>query len=405
MSAPRTIPRKAVRRPQLSGLSLSGTAVAFMSLYLGAGALTPLLVDYKDRFGFAPEMLNVAFAVYAGGFLAAVLVFGSLSDHIGRRPVIIGGLIVQLASNILFLTATDVSTVIAGRIVQGIASGAATAAFSAAMVELAPERNKRIGAILGSISLTGGLALGSILTGLAIELTPAANTIIFVILIVLTVLGIVVAIASPETGKRTSGTGRSMIPQVSVPRAARREFLAAAPVVAAVWMLAGLSGGLAPNMVRSVFGIDSPLLGGLAGFVAPAISTVIGVVFSKVASRHAMVIGIYAAIIGAATIIGGVFAGSLVTMIAGQAIAGTAFGASFTAALQLLIPLAKPQQRAGVIAAVYVVSYTAFGLPIVIEGQLVAPLGEIPAVVYYTALTLVLAVISLIATARIAHRA
>lgn len=196
-----------------------------------------------------------------------------------------------------------------------------------------------------------------------------------------------------------------MIPQVSVPRAARREFLAAAPVVAAVWMLAGLSGGLAPNMVRSVFGIDSPFLGGLSGFVAPAVSTVIGVVFSKVASRHAMVIGIYAAITGAATIIGGVFAGSLVTMIIGQAVAGIAFGASFTAALQLLIPLAKPQQRAGVIAAVYVVSYTAFGLPIVIEGQLVASLGEIPAVVYYTALTLILAVISLIATARIARRA
>lgn len=202
MSAPRTIPRKALRHPPVSGLSLSGTAIAFMSLYLGAGALTPLLVDYKARFGFAPEMLNVAFAVYAGGFLAAVLVFGSLSDHIGRRPVIIGGLIVQLASNILFLTAMDASWVIVGRIVQGIASGAATAAFSAAMVELAPERNKRIGAILGSISLTGGLALGSILAGLAIELTPSANTIIFVILIVLTVLGIVVAIAPPAPDDR-----------------------------------------------------------------------------------------------------------------------------------------------------------------------------------------------------------
>ncbi|WP_022885443.1 MFS transporter [Glaciibacter superstes] len=405
MSAPRTISRRSRRRAFPSGLALAGTAVAFMSLYLGAGALTPLLVDYKDRFGFAPEMLNVAFAVYAAGFLVAVLVFGSLSDHIGRRPVIIGGLIVQLASNILFLTAMDVSWVIFGRIVQGLASGAATAAFTAAMVELAPERNKRVGAILGSISLTGGLALGSILAGLAIELTPAANTIIFVILIALTVLGVLVAIFAPETGKRTRGAGRSMIPRVSVPRAARREFIAAAPVVAAVWMLAGLSGGLAPNMVRSVFGIDSPFLGGLAGFVAPAVSTVIGVVFAKVASRHAMVIGIYAAIIGAAAIIGGVFAGSLTIMIIGQAIAGIAFGASFTAALQLLIPLVLPQQRAGVIAAVYVVSYAAFGLPIVIEGQLVAPLGEIPAVVCYTGVTILLALLSLIAQARIARRA
>lgn len=405
MSATRTISRESRRRALPSGLSLVGTAVAFMSLYLGAGALTPLLVDYKDRFGFAPEMLNVAFAVYAAGFLVAVLVFGSLSDHIGRRPVIIGGLIVQLASNVLFLTATDVSWVITGRIVQGIASGAATAAFTAAMVELAPARNKRVGAILGSISLTGGLALGSILAGLTIELTPAANTIIFVILIALTVLGILVAIFAPETAERARGAGRSMIPRVSVPQTARREFIAAAPVVAAVWMLAGLSGGLAPNMVRSVFGIDSPFLGALAGFVAPAVSTVIGVVFARVASRYAMVIGIYAAIIGAAAIIGGVFAGSLTIMIIGQSIAGVAFGASFTAALQLLIPLVLPQQRAGVIAAVYVVSYTAFGLPIVVEGQLVAPLGEIPAVVFYTGLTILLALISLIARARIARRA
>lgn len=375
-----------------------------MSLYLGAGALTPLLVDYKERFAFAPEMLNVAFAVYAAGFLVAVLVLGSLSDYIGRRPVLIGGLIVQLASNLLFLTAGDVGAVIAGRIVQGLASGAATAAFTAAMVELAPGSDKRLGAILGSISLTGGLALGSVLAGLAIELSPAANTVIFVILIVLTVLGIVIAILSPETGRRRPGALRSLIPRIAVPAVARSEFLAAAPVVAAVWMLAGLSGGLAPNMVRSVFGIDSPFLGGFAGFVAPAVSTVIGVVFAKVASRHAMVIGIYASIVGAAAIIGGVFAGSLVLMIVGQAIAGVGFGSSFTAALQLLIPLVDPQQRAGIVAAVYIVSYTAFGLPIVIEGQLAGPLGEIPAVVCYTALTILFALISLIAQARIARR-
>jgi MFS family permease len=393
------------RRALPSGLALAGTAVAFMSLYLGAGALTPLLVDYKARFHFAPEMLNVAFAVYAAGFLVAVLTLGSLSDYIGRRPVLIGGLIVQLASNLLFLTAADVSWVIAGRIIQGIASGAATSAFTAAMVELAPERNKRLGTILGSVSLTGGLALGSILAGLAIELTAAANTIIFVILIALTIVGGLVAIFSRETGERIPGAVRSMIPRVAVPASARAEFFAAAPVVAAVWMLAGLSGGLAPNMVRSVFGIDSAFLGGFAGFVAPAVSTVIGLVFAKVPSRRAMVIGIYASIVGAAAIIGGVFAGSLAIMIIGQAIAGIGFGSSFTAALQLLIPLVQPQQRAGIVAAIYVVSYAAFGLPIVIEGQLVAPLGEIPAVVYYTGLTLLLALISLIARARIKRQA
>jgi hypothetical protein len=157
-------------------------------------------------------------------------------------------------------------------------------------------------------------------------------------------------------------------------------------------------------MVRSVFHLDSGLLNGLTGFVAPAISAVIGLSFARVDSRRAMRIGIYASIIGAVSIIGGVFAGSLAIMIIGQAVAGVGFGASFTAALRLIFPLAEAHQRAGVVAAIYVVSYVAFGLPIVIEGQLVGVIGEIPAVVCYTALTVLLAVVSLIAQARISRR-
>ena len=73
---------------------------------------------------------------------------------------------------------------------------------------------------------------------------------------------------------------------------------AAAPVIAAVWMLAGLSGGIAPSLVRSVFHLDSGLLNGATGFVAPAVSAVIGLAFARVDSRRAMTIGIYASIAG-----------------------------------------------------------------------------------------------------------
>jgi MFS family permease len=374
-------------------------------MYLAAGALTPLLVAYKQEWGFPTAMLNVAFAVYAVGFLVAALSLGSLSDHLGRRPVLIGALVVQVASNVLFLVATDVSWVIAGRVVQGVAGGAATSAFTAVLVELASEDRKRFATALGSVSLSGGLALGSLLAGVAIQLTDAANTIVFVVLTALTILGGIAVVASAETVTRNAGAARSMIPRVSVPGPARTEFLAAAPVVAAVWMLAGLSGGLAPSMVRSVFHHESAFVGGFAGFLAPAVATVIGVAFVSLPSRRAVVIGIHASLIGAAAIIGGVLAGLLPLMFVGQAIAGVGFGAAFTAALQLLVPLVRAHERAGLVAAIYVVSYVAFGLPIVIEGQLVGPLGEIPAVVSYSALTIVLALLSLIAQRRLTRRA
>ena len=181
------------RRPTLpAGLALTGAAITFTSLYLAAGALMPLLVVYKEQWGLPAALLTLAFAVFAIGFLAAVLTLGSLSDHVGRRPVLMGALIVQLASNVMFLVAPDIGWVIAGRIVQGFATGAATTAFTAALVELAPPNRKRLGTILGSVGLTGGLGVGSLLAGLAIQLTTTANAIVFIVLTIITILGIVV---------------------------------------------------------------------------------------------------------------------------------------------------------------------------------------------------------------------
>jgi predicted MFS family arabinose efflux permease len=386
------------------GLAWAGTALAFTSMYLAAGALTPLLVVYKAQWDLAPSQLTVAFAVYAIGFLAAALVLGSLSDHVGRRPVLIGALVVQLASNLMFLVAPGVGWVIAGRIVQGLASGAATGAFTAALVELAPPHRKRLGPILGSVGLTGGLAVGSLLAGLAIELTSSANTIAFVVLSALTIVGGLAVVASPETIRRSPGALRSLVPHVAVPAAARVEFLAAAPVVAAVWMLAGLSGGLAPSMVHSVFHRDSGLLDGLAGFIAPAVSVVIGLSFARVRPRTAMTIGIYASVVGPIGIFLGASAGSLPTMFAGQAVAGLGFGAAVTAALGLVIPLVAAHQRAGVVAGIYVVSYLGLGVPVVLAGQLTDVLGVVPTVGWYSAVVVLLALFSLLAQERLKRR-
>ena len=384
------------RRPTFpAGLALTGAAITFTSLYLAAGALMPLLVVYQEQWKFPAALLTLAFAVFAIGFLAAVLTLGSLSDHVGRRPVLIGALIIQLASNITFLVAPDIGWVIAGRIVQGAATGAATTAFTAALVELAPPNGKRLGTILGSVGLTGGLGVGSLLAGLAIQLTTTANSIIFIVLTIITILGIVVIALSPESVTRAPGALRSLVPRVAIPPATRTEFAAAAPVIAAIWMLSGLSGGLAPSMVRSVFLLNSGLLNGLSGFIAPATSAVIGLAFARLDPRRAMTIGIYASIVGAIAIISGVFAGSLAIMLIGQAIAGAGFGASFTASLRLIFPLAAAHQRAGVVAGIYIVSYIAFGVPIVIAGQLAGPLGLVPTVFWYSAVTVLLALISL----------
>jgi MFS family permease len=388
-----------------AGLALAGGAITFTSLYAAAGAVTPLLVVYKEQWKFPAALLTLAFAVYAIGFLAAILTLGSLSDHVGRRPVLIWALIIQLASNVMFLVAPGIGWVIAARIVQGAATGVATTAFTAALVELAPPNRKRLGTILGSVGLTGGLAVGSLLAGVAIQFTTTANSIVFIVLTIVTILGIVVIALSPESVPRTAGALRSLIPRVTIPPATRGEFAAAGPVIAATWMLAGLSGGLAPSMVRSIFHLDSGVLNGVSGFIAPAASAVVGLAFARLDPRRAMTLGIYASIVGAIGIVAGVFAGSLAIMFSGQAIAGAGFGASFTASLSLIFPLAAAHQRAGVVSVIYIISYVPFGVPIVIAGLLAEPVGLVPIVFWYSAVTVLLALVSLGAQVRLRRRA
>ena len=113
MTRQRRLDTAAGRLPLGGGWAFAGAAVTFTSVYLAAGALMPLLVVYKERWALPATLLTLAFAVFAVGFLVAVLILGSLSDHVGRRPVLIGALIVQLASNVMFLVAPDIGWVIA----------------------------------------------------------------------------------------------------------------------------------------------------------------------------------------------------------------------------------------------------------------------------------------------------
>ena len=397
-------PTPVKRRSASGGLALGGATVAFTGLYLAAGALMPLLVVYQRQWDLSAALLTLTFAVFAVGFLAALLTLGSLSDHVGRRPVLLGALGVQLASNLVFVAAPDVGWVIVGRVLQGVATGVATTAFTAALVELSPPNRKGLGAIAGSVGLTGGLAMGSLLAGLAIQLLPNANAVVFVVMSIVTIASIAVVALLPETVTPVPGALRSLLPRVAIPPATRSEFSAAVPVIAAVWMLSGLTGGLAPSMVRSVFLLDSGILNGLSGFVSPAAAAVVGCVLVRVDSRRAMLIGIRACIVGAVGLAVGAAIGSLPVMLIGQAVSGAAFGAAFTASLKLIVPLAQAHQRAAVAAAIYLVSYLAFGIPIVVAGRLVEDLGLVQTVVWYSVATTLLALCSLLAQSRLRRR-
>ena len=384
--------------------AFGGTALAFAGVTLAAGAPTPLLVLFEHEWGFHADILTIAFAIYAVGLLSALLVVGSLSDYIGRRPVLIGALSVQLLAMVMFFFASDIGWVIAARAVQGVATGAAFSAFTAALVELAPRGRKELGAVIGSVAPAGGLGLGAILTGAAIQFTGSPAKIVFAALAVVTSLGIGVAFLSAETVSRRPGACRALRPELSIPRPAAREFVAAVPLQIGAWMFVGLFLGLIPTIIRGLFDIDSGLVNGATVFVEPGSAAVAALFVGRISPRSSARSGAAEIIVGAALVVVAIVARTLPLLVLGGVVGGVGWGSSYSGSLRMLSPLAEPDQRAGLFAGVFTVAYLAFGAPVVIAGQLIPRAGLSSTAIGYCVATGVAAITGLIAQSRVARR-
>jgi MFS family permease len=317
-------------------------------------------------------MLTAIFAVYALAVLVSLLVAGRLSDHLGRRPVLIAAIAVQALTMLIFATANGVAALVVARIVQGLAAGAALAAVGAALLDL----DKTKGATANAIAPMLGTGSGALIAGLCIHFLPAPTELVYLALFaVFVVQGIGIAFAD-ETISPRRGALASLRPTFHVPPTVRAALLLAAPALVASWALAGFYASLGPTLVRSLIGHSSAFAGGLALFVM-ALGGIAAVSLITSSARRMMVIGVFALFAGVAITLVAVGGKSLVLFFAGTAVAGVGFGAGFQGALRTVVPLAQPHERAGVLSVIFVISYVAMGLPAVLAGCVLAHLGNI----------------------------
>src|SRR3954454_15843684 len=109
-------------------------ALALFVLLLDGNLPTPLYAVYRAEFGFSGTTLTLIFAVYTMALIPSLLVFGQLSDRIGRRPVVAGGLAVGALGLVLLAAAQSTTMLLVARAVQGVALGTAVGTVPAALV-------------------------------------------------------------------------------------------------------------------------------------------------------------------------------------------------------------------------------------------------------------------------------
>ncbi|KVD05304.1 MFS transporter [Burkholderia ubonensis] len=368
--------------------------------YLAASSVpTPLYRLYQAQWHFSPMLLTLIFGVYALSLLSALIVAGALSDYIGRRPVISAALVLEMGAMGLFLAAAGPGWLIAARVLQGVATGLATASVAAALIDLDRER----GAFTNGLAPMGGMSLGVLGSTALAQLAPAPLHLAFVLLLVLFAFQLLQTWRTPETAGGRTGALKSLRPSISVPPAARAELLAITPINIAVWALGGFYLSLMPSLIGKVTGAASVWFGGLS-VAALTLSGGAAVLVARVRKPlPVLIVGALALLIGIPAILAGADLGVTAILLVGSVIAGIGFGAGFLGAVRSVMPLAQPHERAGLMAAFYVESYLANCLPAILAGYMTPRLGLLKVANFYGG-ALMLLVLAGLVLAIVRHR-
>ncbi|MFK0153001.1 MFS transporter [Streptomyces sp. NPDC090493] len=378
-------------RPRAAFYVLASVVVSFLA---ASSAPTPLYASYQAAWGFSPITTTVVFGVYAIAVLSGLLVLGKLSDHVGRRPVLITAIAAQAAAMLLFSTAGGVGELLVARVVQGLSTGAALGAVGAAMMDI----NRSRGTLANAFAPGLGTATGSLVSGFVVQYLPApTHTIYLGLLAVFAAQAVAIALID-ETVTKQSGALASLVPEISLPRAVRGAVLAAAPVVFAVWALAGFYGSLGPSLVRTLVGSTSAVWGGLGLFVLAFVAAVSVLALRKAQSTTVMYTGIGALVAGVALTLLAVDQSAPALFFVGTAVAGLGFGSGFQGGIRTVLPLAKSHESSGVLSLLFVVAYLGMGVPSVAAGALVVHGGGlVPTSEEYGAVVIALALLALAA--------
>lgn len=384
------------RSPLPPGPAFAGLVLAFTVVMTGTTMPTPMYALYQRELGFSPLAQTVIFALYPVGVLAALLVAGRWSDTIGRRPLLLAGLASALLSSLVFLVAGPVWVLLVGRFLSGISAGTFAGAATAAVIEAAPEAWRSRAAAVATAANIGGLGVGPLLAGLAVEYLPAPLHLAFAVHAVAVIGAAVLVFLAPETVDVQPGA-RLRRQTLAVPAEVRAVFVSAATAGFAGFAVLGLFTAISPRILSDILGVPNHAVAGLVAFLMLGSSALAQLGLRRLPTDRALAAGCALLIVGILLVGYSVAASSFPALAAGAVIAGVGQGLSFSKGLAAVNAHVDPQSRAGVTSSYFVVVYVALALPVVGLGAASQAWGLVAAGVVFAIAVAVLAAAALTA--------
>lgn len=376
-------------------LGFVGAVYAFMIVMMGTTLPTPLYPLYSNVFQLSPLMITVIYAVYAVGVIGGLLVFGQLSDRIGRRYVLIPGIILSIISAIVFLFASNVGLLLLGRVVSGLSAGLFTSTATTTIVNLAPDDKKNQASTIASSVNMLGLGFGPLLCGVLAQYLPYALHLVFIVDIVLLIPAFIGIWLMPEPIKDKQSF-RIKVQKLSVPSNIRGTFIYAVIPVFVGFSMLGLFTAISPNFLGEILNIQNKAIIGLTVFLVFCASTVGQLLFKQKSDYSVLMLGSATLIVGVILVGISLLLSSYVLLLIGAIVSGLGQAFSFRAGLSTVNSVSPQDKQAEITSTFFTIAYIAISIPVVGVGLLQLGLSIQGAGLTFSIIVVLLAIISLV---------
>jgi MFS family permease len=378
---------------QRNYLALTIVAVGLAATFVGAILPTPLYPLYRAAFGFSGVTLTLIYAVYVLGNVTALMLFGRLSDQIGRRNVILPAIGCGIVSAVLFAAASGPAWLFAARALSGFSTGLASGTATAWIAELYADGGRGGAARIAAAANFFGCAAGPLVGGLLAQFAFAPLQLPFFVYIAM-LFGVAVAVSfAPETvtAPKRWKTAVSLKPRFGVPQQIWLAFVAPATAAFATFALIAFYAALIPNLLADSLHLSAPLIAGIVVGELFGIAAVTIASTGRLGSQPAMLGALALLLPGVWLLVGAEIAQSLPLLVAAAALGGIAGGLGYRGSLEVINRIAPPDRRAEVVSSYLVACFAGNSLPVIGIGFLSSVTGALFAHVTFAAVITVLA--------------